>query len=575
MKHHLVPSSMIVILLTVFLVAGCSPAATPVPPTETPIPTATPMPLPSPTPTPVPLSAEEILAKSQEASNALKTFHMVMDMEVAAQGQTVQMTMDGVTENPDKAQFRLGLLGESIEAIMLGEDAMYLRESAASPWIKTGADQLGANFGSQLDVMDTALSPRLGDDARIDGVAAYVLGFDIDMQRFLASDPSMANIFDPSASKGTATAWIGKEDFLTRQLTMTVDMQPYVTMSLDMKLDDFDEPVTINEPASYVERTVLQMGDPVFAVAYSPDGAILAASDDDQSIYFWSMADLAAEPVTISHPDLLTKPGQIQTADFYSLAFAPDGKTLAAGSQGKVYLYDLADLDAEPTVLTVEEGQGPGAADVKAVAYSPDGSYLAAGSAGSVVYVWPTNTLAAPPTQLTTHEAAIGDLVFTPDSRTLISGDAAGKVMVWSMDDLGAPKKVLSELTGPVYSMAVTSDGTLLLVVGYRDPVLAWTLDNLDNKPEVLVKREDEAIGKAPTLALAISPDDTTLATADVFGVTHLWDMADTDTPLASLPGLSQEDIMTITFSPDGRHLATGGGDAVVNVWTLQPASDD
>lgn len=249
---------MIVILLTVFLVAGCGPAATSVPPTETPLPTATPTPLPSATP--VPLSAEEILAKSQEASNALKTFHMVMDMQIAAQGQTLQMTMDGVTENPDKAQFRMGLLGESIEAIMLGDDALYVRESTASPWIKTGADQLGTSFGSQLDVMDTALSPRRGDDAQIDGVAAYVLSFDID---------------------------------------------------------------------------------------------------------------------------------------------------------------------------------------------------------------------------------------------------------------------------------------------------------------------------KAPTLALAISPDDTTLATADVFGVTHLWDMADTDTPLASLPGLSQEDIMTIAFSPDGKHLATGGADAVINVWTLQPASDD
>lgn len=385
----------------------------------------------------------------------------------------------------------------------------------------------------------------------------------------------MANIFNPATSKGTAKAWIGKEDFLTRQLTMTVDMPPYVTMSLDMKLDDFDEPVTIDTPASYVERATLQMGDPVFAVAFSPDGAILAASDDDQSIYFWSMADLAAAPVTITHPDLQNKPGQMQTADFYSLAFAPDGKTLAAGSQGKVYLYDLADLDAEPAVLTIEEGQEPGAADVRAVAYSADGSYLAAGNTSSVVYVWPTNALTAAPTQLTAHEAAIGDLVFTPDSRTLITGDAAGKVMVWSMDGLEAPQKVLSALTGPVYSMAVTSDGTLLLAVGYQDPVLAWTLDNLDNQPEVLVKREDETIDKAPTLALAISPDDTTLATADVFGVTHLWDMADTDTPLASLPGLSQEDIMTIAFSPDGKHLATGGGDAVVNVWTLQPASDD
>jgi hypothetical protein len=40
-------------------------------------------------------------------------------------------------------------------------------------------------------------------------------------------------------------------------------------------------------------------------------------------------------------------------ADFYSLAFSPDSHTLAAGSQGGVYLYDLGNLENEPVFLSI------------------------------------------------------------------------------------------------------------------------------------------------------------------------------------------------------------------------------
>jgi WD domain, G-beta repeat len=116
----------------------------------------------------------------------------------------------------------------------------------------------------------------------------------------------------------------------------------------------------------------------VESVAFSPNGKTLAAGGDDSRVWLWDLANPA-------HPARLGQPLTGPTDGIGSVAFSPDGKTLAAGSDGQVWLWDLAN-PAHPARL----GQpltgltGP----AYSVAFSPDGKTLAAGSADDTAQMW-------------------------------------------------------------------------------------------------------------------------------------------------------------------------------------------
>lgn len=113
----------------------------------------------------------------------------------------------------------------------------------------------------------------------------------------------------------------------------------------------------------------------VLAVAFSPLEPILASAGDDGTIRFWNLA--GDSPGT---QKIFSEPG----ASVPSLAFSPDGKTLASASHNQIRLWDVADPKAEPTILSGHQDR------VFAVAFSPAGQALASAGADRTARVWPT-----------------------------------------------------------------------------------------------------------------------------------------------------------------------------------------
>ena len=109
--------------------------------------------------------------------------------------------------------------------------------------------------------------------------------------------------------------------------------------------------------------------------------------------------------------------------DVTSVAFSPDGQTLASGSWEEIRLWDIA-------TGTLQQTFHPGYA--WSVAFSPDGRTLASGSDYATIRLWNVAT-GTRQRALTGHTGAFFSVAFSPDGRTLASGSTDGTVHLWDI----------------------------------------------------------------------------------------------------------------------------------------------
>ena len=200
-------------------------------------------------------------------------------------------------------------------------------------------------------------------------------------------------------------------------------------------------------------------------IAYSPDGALLAVAS---SIGIWLY-----DTGTYQEVALLT--GHTNRA--YSVAFSPDGNTLASGggSQDMTSLR-LWDVTTGQSIATLT-GHG---ARVYSVAFSPDGRTLASGSYDNTIRLWDAMTGVHKGT-LTGH-TRIRSIAFSPSGNTLASGNTDGTIHLWDTVT-GANQRTFTGYTRLVRSIAFSPDGRTL-ASGSRDgTVLLWELSPTPESP--------------------------------------------------------------------------------------------
>ena len=328
----------------------------------------------------------------------------------------------------------------------------------------------------------------------------------------------------------------------------------------------------------------------VHAVALSPDGKTLASGGDDQMIKIWDVATgrlratlrghtvriggLAFSPrgdvlASSGHQDYqrgeiklwdvaagteratLGEPGRMA---FSSLAFSPDGSTLALGGggagQGIVQFRDVA------TGQVRRDLQGFPGNWVHTVAFAPDGRTVAAGGNSNEIQLWDAETGQAQ-VSLKGHTNRVTSVTFSPDGKTLASGSWDGTVRLWDRTTPQGRNSRKPHL-GPVWTVAFAPDGKSL-AGGAADLLKLW----------------DVATGRAPAalkahgknlLSITFAPDGRTIFCGTGEGVICRWWDPAKGSARATLKGHTAE-AWAVAFAPDGRTLATAGDDQKVRLW--------
>jgi len=139
--------------------------------------------------------------------------------------------------------------------------------------------------------------------------------------------------------------------------------------------------------------------------------------------------------------------------DVFSVAFSPDGKTLASGSRdAPVKLWDIA------TGLELRSFEGH-ENTVRSVAFSPDGKIVASGSFDKQVKLWDI-TNGKELRTFNGHTETVHAVAFSPDGKTLASGSADETIKLWDVAT-GKLLQTLQALT-TVRTLTFSNDGRML-----------------------------------------------------------------------------------------------------------------
>jgi WD40 repeat protein len=312
-------------------------------------------------------------------------------------------------------------------------------------------------------------------------------------------------------------------------------------------------------------KMLLARSGPVGAVAFSPNGQLLAAVTTNAGVMLWEVAT--------GH-----RLGALQDRKRHvnAIAFSPDGEVLAAASAdyaaGPVQIWEVS-----TGRLLRELADGAHEDFVTEVVFSPDGRMLA--TVADRIRLWNLATGAV----LHTLDG-FWTARFSPNGKMLAAvvdgGRLAhfdyGAIRLWDSNEWKAQATLWGSTTA-IFQLAFSPGGSLLASRGrpsyvpHSEPADYITIWDLDAAAERLVIRAGYDVA-----AIAWSPDGRKLATAGsspdgqgsaTTGCISLWEAATGE--LQQTVAVHAQPVSHIAFSPNGTLVVSSSRDGTVRLWEV------
>ncbi|MCB1062960.1 MAG: hypothetical protein KDN20_08580 [Verrucomicrobiae bacterium] len=224
-----------------------------------------------------------------------------------------------------------------------------------------------------------------------------------------------------------------------------------------------DGPVTLTAlPKSY---------QPVFGLALSPDGKSLVAGRGNRLEWFSIQIDESAKAASAT----LAEIGKLEPGPdtIQSLAWSPDGKTLAVGSFRRITFWDAATQEKRSEITAELSGR------ISALAFSPDSKTLHAADSvdavsGRLLSIDPVKATITRTTKA--HGDAIFSIAVSSDGKLAATASADKNVKVWNLAD-GKLMRQLEGHTGYVLAAAFSPENDRLGTAGDDEEIKIWRLD--------------------------------------------------------------------------------------------------
>src|SRR5215207_9009745 len=394
-------------------------------------------------------------------------------------------------------------------------------------------------------------------------------------------------------------------DAETAQLAQRLGAQALVEEDLDRSLLLARQAVAIDDSPqtrSYLLSDLLRApavtgvmhgeSDVLRAIAVSPDGRALAVADFDAGLLFFDARTYQriGEPLPVRlgpGPDLVAHAGPedrvpARRVGAESVAYSPDGQTVAFGGDGYIRLIDARTREqlasarvAAPRrdlggVGQLERVGGDEPGLVSRIAFTRDGSQLVV-LVGSESDAWISVRDAAtlvptgPPIEPEAFAAAyVGSYLqspgfaLAPGGHSVVIASANGELVWWNLRSR-MPTRRLAIGTGQ-HPLAVSPDARTIAVGVERGIQLVDTRSGA-------VRTVAGALSGPPSWLL-FSPDGGTVVSTSLDGTVALWDV-ESATLRETLRGHSGA-VQQPVFSPDGGTLYTASLDGTAIAWDLE-----
>ncbi|MCL4299604.1 MAG: CHAT domain-containing protein [Anaerolineae bacterium] len=311
---------------------------------------------------------------------------------------------------------------------------------------------------------------------------------------------------------------------------------------------------------------------PVNVVRFSPDGRYIVSGSDDNTARVWNVSTRENQHILQGH-----------TAPVTDLDFSPDGRYVATCSEdGTARIWDILSGQEQAILL----GHN---APINTIRFSPDGHYVITGSDDGTARVWDAKVHQLH--HVLTGQEAVLIVDISQDGRYVVVGSKGTTARIWDIET-GQEKYTLSggpSTSGqdnyPISSVAF-SPNSLYVVTGgvsflgndrnysgdaWSPPIQMWTVAN-GKEAKILAEYR-------PIRSMSFSPDGRYLVTG---GDNRLIMPRETEVVIwnvetgefkQSLEG-HMNSIMDLSFSPNAEYLVTGSEDETARVWRYKEEHD-